>query len=149
MFKRLATALAGLSLVAGLAASTPALAAKHYFEGKVVDRNGKPLDRAMVSVKPGDVQLVTDREGRFLIDYLRDDSGDRVKLKKKTTYTVEVFKPGFHMKSVSLEYKRGAVILEPLTLVEETIEVRDDGKELDPALYRTETNSSGANYEGQ
>ena len=41
---------------------------------------GEPLPRAVVSLVPGNVELVTDRDGRFVIDYLRDQSGERVKL---------------------------------------------------------------------
>lgn len=126
-----------------------ALAGKHYIVGQVTDRNGEPVDRAVVTLDPGNVQLVTDREGRFLVDYLRDEDGQRVKLAKKTAYVVEIFKPGFHLKTVSVTYKKGVVEMEPLTLVEETIEIADDGAELDPDLYENATHSSGANYEGQ
>lgn len=126
-----------------------ALAGRHYIAGQILDRNGEPIDRAVVTVDPGNVQLVTDREGQFLVDYLRDEDGERIKLAKKTDYVVEVFKPGFHIRTVSLSYRKGAVQLEPFTLVEETIEIADDGAELDPELYPNATHAGGANYEGQ
>ena len=46
--------------------------AGHFITGQVIDRNGQPVNRAVISLAPGNVKLVTDREGMFLIDYLRD-----------------------------------------------------------------------------
>ena len=132
-----------------LLALAPAWAGNHHIAGQVVDRNGQPISRAIISLEPGNVELVTDREGRFLVDYLREEDGKRVRLDKKTDYRLEVFKPGFHTYTLELFYKRGAVTLETVTMVEETIDVADFPENLDPALYSRPTVSAGATYEGQ
>lgn len=124
-------------------------AGKNHITGQITDRNGQPVNRAIVSLQPGNVQLVTDREGWFLIDYLRDEEGERTRLLKKTDYTVEVFKPGFHTFSLSVYYKKGSITMDAITLTEETIQVQDQGENLDPGLYGEQTHSAGANYEGQ
>jgi len=144
LFRVLAVALAAVML-----AAAPAQAGHKFIQGVVKDRNGDPIDRAVVSLKPGNVQLVTDREGRFLVDYLRDDDGERTKLAKKTDYTIEVFKPGYHIQSLKFYYKKGELDLKPFTLVEDTIKIEDEGENLDPALYSDRTTNSGATYEGQ
>ena len=138
-----------LLLVGSLLLTPPAFAGRSYIMGSIQDRNGEPIDRAIVTMQPGNVQLVTDREGRFLIDYLRDEEGQRVRLSKKTTYTLEVFKPGFHVFSVDFFFKAGPHTVESITVVEETIQVTDDGQDLDPELFQDATHSAGANYEGQ
>jgi hypothetical protein len=138
-----------LCLCAGLATSGTAHAARHVIGGRVIDRNGEPLSRAVVSLAPGNVELVTDRDGRFLIDYLRDERGERIKLGKKTEYKLEVFKPGFHTFSVPVSYKRGEVEVEAVTMIEVSINVQDFPENLDPSLYTSATQSSGATYEGQ
>ena len=132
-----------------LLALLPAHAGRHAISGQVMDRNGDPIDRAIVSLEPGNVELVTDREGRFLIDYLRKDNGDRTRLEKKTDYTIEVFRPGYHTTSQDFFFKRGELDLATLTLREETISVPDSGENLDPEIYTDPTHASGANYEGQ
>ena len=116
--------------------------------GQVVDRNGSPVSNAIVSLTPGNVELVTDREGRFVIDYLRDPTGERRKLDKKTAYTLAVFKPGYHDFTVPVQYRRGAVEIESVTMVEETINVQDLAENLDPELYNRPTVGAGATYEG-
>jgi len=126
-----------------------AAAAGHSISGQVLDRNGEPIQRAVVSLAPGSVQLVTDQDGRFLIDYLRDDEGKRSKLKKRTMYALEVFKPGYHVHALSVDYKRGEVVLQAFTLTEETITVEDMDDNLDPGLFQDSSHNSGANYEGQ
>jgi hypothetical protein len=123
--------------------------AKNLISGQIIDRNGEPVNRAVISLEPGNVQLVTDRLGNFTIDYLRDEDGERVKLRRKTDYRVEVFKPGYHTQAVSLYYKRGETLMEAITVVEDTIEVQDHGENLDSDLYKDSTHSAGANYEGQ
>lgn len=138
-----------VALFALLVVPVSAQAGRHYISGVVLDRNGDPLDRAILTLKPGNVQLVTDREGRFLIDYLRDEDGERTKLAKRTDYEIEIFKPGYHLDSRKFYYKAGPLELKPFTLVEETIQIRDDGENLDPALYSDRTTNSGATYEGQ
>lgn len=139
----------GFVLCVGCAFSGTARAASHLIGGRVVDRNGEPLSRVVVSLAPGNVELVTDRDGRFVIDYLRDQSGERVKLEKKTEYTLEVFKAGFHTFQVPVPYKRGELEVETVTMIEETIDVQDFPENLDPALYSKATQSAGATYEGQ
>lgn len=131
------------------AVGVPAHAASPGIGGRVVDRNGEPISRAIVSLVPGNVELVTDRDGRFQIDYLRDTSGERVKLEKKTDYKLEVFKAGYHAFTLPVQYKHGALEVDTVTMVEETIDVRDLAENLDPALYSVQTQSSGATYEGQ
>lgn len=132
-----------------LALAPVAQAGRHHITGQVIDRNGEPVHRAIVSLSPGNVQLVTDREGFFLIDYLRDEAGKRVKLTKKITYVVEVFKPGFHTWTASVDYRKGSLTMEPVTLAPETIRVEDQGENLDPGLFGDPTHAAGAHYEGQ
>ncbi len=142
------------ALLSSLAA--PALAGTHSIATQVTDRNGGGLGRTIVSLapkasdaKPYTVELVTDRQGQVLIDYLRDTEGERTKLSKKTEYVIEVFKPGYHPFSTSFFYKKGELVLDPVVLVEETIEVEDVAENLDPATTPDSTHAAGANYEGQ
>jgi hypothetical protein len=123
--------------------------AKHSISGRVVDRNGEPMSRAVVSLSPGNVELVTDRDGRFLVDYLRDEAGERVRMARKTEYALTVFKPGFHDFAVAIPYRRGPLEIEQVTMIEETIAVDDFPENLDPALYSRPAQSAGATYEGQ
>jgi hypothetical protein len=145
-------ALVALALVA------PAEAARPSIGGHVIDRNGNGMSKAIVTVTPapgakhadaGTCQLVTDRDGNFLVDYLRDEAGERAKLRSRMGYTVEVFKPGYHTFAKVVDYRHGALVVDVVTMVEDTIDVRDLPENLDPALYRVATQSSGANYEGQ
>lgn len=124
-------------------------AGTNQLEGQILDRNGMPVNRAIVSLTPGNLQLMTDREGQFVIDYLRDDEGERVRLKKRTEYTLEVFKPGFHTQALAISYRRGTLELPAVTLVEETIDVDDTAENIDPGLFQDPTHSAGAAYEGQ
>jgi hypothetical protein len=119
--------------------------------GSIVDRNGAPLPRANVVLHPGNIELVTDDEGRFLIDYVRgnDENVRRERLQPQQAYTVEVFKVGYHVRTVDFYYSRGAATVDPIQLTEETIAVRDDEVDLDVGLYTNPTHSSGATYEGQ
>jgi hypothetical protein len=139
-----------------LAVAQPALAGTHSISSQVTDRNGTGLGRTRITLspssadaKPNGVDLVTDREGRFLVDYLRDPEGERTKLGKKTEYVLEVFKPGFHPASSTFFYKKGELTLDAIVLVEETIEVEDVPENLDPATDPDGTHAAGANYEGQ
>jgi hypothetical protein len=147
-------ALIALTLV-GLAASAPAVAGTNYIAGRIIDRNGDPIDQAVVTLRPKDpdkevnVQLVTDREGRFLVDYLRDDSGERTKLSRRAEYAIEVYKPGFHTRELDFFYKKGELQVDTLMMTEDTIVVHDDEVDLDPEAYEQRTHSAGANYEGQ
>ncbi len=139
---------AALLTVVALAPQT-ASAGRNLIGGQITDRNGQPIERALVSLAPGNVQLVTDGEGRFAIDYLRDASGSRERLDKKTEYKLGVYKPGFHPYEVAVYYKKGAVQLEAITLAEDTVRIEELPVNLDPGAYADPTHSAGANYEGQ
>ena len=127
----------------------PALAARNQISGQVLDRNGKPVNRAIITLAPGNVQMITDEEGKFTIDYLRTDAGERMKLTRKVDYDLEVFKPGFHVEKRNFFYKSGPVAVAPITLAEETVVVTPDAENIDPGLFSDKTHGSGATYEGQ
>lgn len=128
--------------------ASPAFA-KSAIHGSVTDRNGDPMSRVNVRITPGNVEIVTDEEGRFTIDYLRDEEGNRTRLDTKTTYTFEVYKLGFQLAKADVEYKRGEIDLEPVTLSPDTINVRASATDVDPA-NGTETNAQGGgSYEGE
>lgn len=137
------------SLAAILAVALSACSTHHVIHGTVVNRNGEPLERVIVSLEPGNVELVTDEQGSFAIDYLRDEDGERVKLKKKTDYTITAFKPGYHDASSSFYFKRGELDLENITMVEDTIRVEAGDENIDPDLYPDRTQNHGAAYEGE
>jgi len=137
-----------LFLAAALALGVPGCAS-HVIHGKVVDRNGEPMERAIVSLAPGNVQLVTDQEGNFQIDYLRDDAGERTKLSKKSDYSIEIFQVGYHVSNTTLFYKRGELLLDPIVLKEDTIRVVGSDSDIDPGQYSDRTHSAGATYEGE
>jgi hypothetical protein len=121
-------------------------AAPGLIAGTVVDRNGDPLARAIVSLSPGNVELVTDRDGKFAIDYLRDETGERIKLAKKTTYQIEFFKPGFHTVTTKIDYKHGEFVLaDSVTMVEESIKVSEISENLDAGTGHTQ--STGVSLE--
>jgi hypothetical protein len=140
---RVALYLVGSLLLAGEAH------AANVIGGRVVDRNGQPLPRAIISLSPGNVELVTDQDGRFAINYLRDESGERIKLNSKTDYQLEVFLTGYHTFTVSVPFRRGEVEVDTVTMVEESLDVQDLADIIDPAHYSTSTQSSGASYIGQ
>ena len=122
---------------------------RRHITGQVLDRNGEPMDRVVVSLQPGNVEMVTDSEGNFTIDYLRDDEGERVKLDKRQDYDIELFRPGYHISESSIYYKKGELFLAPLTLTEDTIEVRPSSANIDPDQHPDRTHSAGSNYEGE
>jgi hypothetical protein len=122
---------------------------KQTITGLVIDRNGEPVPQANVTLLPGDIELVTDTNGRFAIDYVRDNSESRrTPLSAQQAYSVEVFKVGFHIHTEDFYFSRGTYVVAPIELIEETIAVRDDG-DLDAGLFTQPTHSSGATYEGQ
>ena len=133
-----------LAILAGTSACGP-----HLINGQVIDRNGKPVPRAIVGLNPGNVEIVTDGEGRFVLDYLRDDGGERVKLKRRADYGIEIFKPGFHVLSQEFYYKRGELIMEPFVLKEDTIRVIGSDELYSPDEHRDRTHSSGQSLEGE
>ncbi len=126
-----------------------ACAVKHSISGQVLDRNGEPVERANVALAPGGVEIVTDDSGHFLIDYLRDDEGTRVKLSRRTEYQAEIFKVGFHAETTSFFFKRGELVLEPVTLTEDTIRVDTSSVDIDPDKYPDRAQDAGGSYEGE
>lgn len=144
-----------ITLMALMLSTVPAAAGNHYIAGRIIDRNGDPIDQAVITLRPKDpekqveFQLVTDREGRFLVDYLRDQEGDRAKLSKRSDYEIEVYKPGFHTRELDFYYKKGELQVDTLMMTEDTIAVHDDDADLDANAFEQSTHSSGANYEGQ
>lgn len=140
-----------LGAFAGLALSLPnvAWAAKHAISGTLLDRNGEPLERVNVTISPGNVEIITDETGKFLVDYLRDADGNRTRLQKRTEYTVSFFKVGYHEEKVTFFYKRGELALEPVTLKEETIKVDPSSDNIDPAGVTNRQQNAGGSYEGE
>jgi hypothetical protein len=126
-----------------------AMAKGKAIAGTVVDRNGQPVEKVNVSLNPGNVELVTDQDGAFRFEYLRDEAGERVKLARKTTYQVTCFKVGYHEATVEITYQHGELILEPLTLKEDTIRVENIGDNIDPGVYSDKAQNSGGSYEGE
>ncbi len=123
-------------------------ATRHAIVGKVVDRNGEPMGRVIVAVEPGGVELLTDNEGAFAVDYLRDDEGKRTKLKRRTQYTVETFRTGFQTVRTEVDYRRGELQLAAIVMPEETIRVAPGNHMIDPSTAERPT-STGATYEGE
>lgn len=126
-----------------------ACASHRAITGSVLDRNGDPIERAIVSVHPGGVEIVTDENGRYVIDYLRTTDGDRTDLRKKTEYQLEAFLPGYHITRASLSYRRGKVEADPITLVPDTVRMSESDADLDPSLYPDRSQSAGSTYEGE
>lgn len=124
-------------------------ASKRAIHGQIVDRNGEPMDRVIVSLQPGNIELVTDSEGRFVIDYLRDEAGGRINLSAREAYVLEVFRAGYHVHEQPFFYSRGSFELEPLTLTEDTIRIGPSEADIDPARFPDRTSSSGSAYEGE
>jgi hypothetical protein len=121
----------------------------HAISGTVIDRNGQPVERVVVSLDPGGVETLTGPDGVFMVDYLRDEDGERVRLARRTLYEVELFRTGFHISKHQVDFKRGELILEPFTLAEDTIHVPVGVDNIDPALFPDRSQSTGATYEGE
>ena len=136
-------------LVWMLVLPTVAQAGGRAITGAVVDRNGKPVERVNVALVPGNVELVTDQDGAFRFDYLRDETGNRIKLSTRTEYRINYFKVGFHEESVVVQYKRGELAVEPVTLKEDTIRVENAADNIDPGQYSDKAQNSGGSYEGE
>lgn len=137
------------ALVVALLLPGVALAKKPALIGSVVDRNGEAIARVNVKLTPGNVEIITDDSGRFTIDYLRDEEGERVRLAKRTTYDFEFFKVGYHPESLTVEFKRGELFLEPVTLKEDTVRVKQSTDNIDPGLYPDRAQNAGGSYEGE
>lgn len=123
--------------------------AKPAIHGTVQDRNGQPMPRVNVRVIPGNIEIVTDDAGQFTIDYLRDAEGKRQRLSKRTLYTFEVYKLGFQLAKMDLNYKQGEVSIEPVTLTADTITVRASATNMDPATAPDTDPAGGGSYEGE
>lgn len=117
--------------------------------GQVQDRNGQPVNGALVSVEPGGVVVLTDPQGRYRIDYLRDAEGEREPLHRHTDYTVSAFKPGYHVLTQEVHFQRGELLVEPVVLVEDTIRVDSSLEGADPYSWGDRSHSGGATYEGE
>jgi hypothetical protein len=137
------------SFAAFVAILLSSCATRNAIVGKVVDRNGQPMDRVIVSLKPGDVELITDNQGGFAIDYMRDQNAKRIKLEKRQDYSIELFRTGYHVGKLDFYYKRGELVLEPVTMNEDTIRVENPDVEVDPTQFRERTQGGGATYEGE
>ena len=135
------------SLLGGLA--LPGCSTHRAILGQVVDRNGKAVGRANVTVTPGNVEIITDDDGRFTVDYLRDAEGTRVKLGKRTEYTVEFFKVGFHPEKATIFYTKGDLAMDPVTLTEDTVRVAASSTQFDPADHPDRGQDAGGSYEGE
>jgi hypothetical protein len=136
-------------LYLAVASATLSACGPHLIAGKITDRNGEPVARAIVGLQPGNVEIVTDGEGAFMVDYLRNEAGERVKLKKRTDYDIEIFKPGFHVLSQAFYYKRGELFMESYVLKEDSIRVIGNDEIYDPSEHRDRTHSSGQSLEGE
>ncbi|MFT6145418.1 MAG: hypothetical protein ACJAZO_000306 [Myxococcota bacterium] len=122
---------------------------KRIITGVVTDASGQPLDRAIVRLEPGNIEMVTDREGQFTIEYLRTEDASRTGIGKRQTYILDVFKPGFSIEQREFYYKAGALSVGAIPLTVEVLRVQDDGENLVPSLQAEPTNTGGATYEGQ
>ena len=138
-----------ISIAALFAVACAGACGPHIIQGQIIDRNGEPVPRAIVGLAPGNVEIVTDGEGRFMVDYLRDDSGERIKLKRRTDYGIETFKPGFHVLSQEFYFKRGELLMEPMVLKEDSIRVIGSDELYNPDDHRDRTHSSGQSLEGE
>lgn len=127
--------------------STWALAAPGI-EGRVLDPAGQALVQAVVTLQPGDAKVVTDPQGRFSVNYLRDPSGERLPLRRQTDYTLIAWKPGYEEVRLKVAYTRGSIEVAPITLARETPSVQDPAEPLDPTRAATPAIGEGATYEG-
>jgi hypothetical protein len=142
--KTLKTPLTSAAILATLSGCGP-----HIINGAVLDRNGFPVERAIVSLSPGNVEIVTDGHGEFSIDYLRDDVGERIRLDWRNDYEVEVFKAGYHVLRQTFYYKWGELLLDPIIISEDTIRVSGSDAAYDPAEHGDRTHSAGQSLEGE
>lgn len=124
--------------------------ASHRITGTVIDRNGAPMDRVIVALEPGNVEILTDNEGHFAIDYVRREDGSRTRLPKRSDYTLTLFRTGFQDTRQAFHYKRGEHDCGTLQMVEDTIEVSAPPVTVDPSrIHAQPTASGGATYEGE
>jgi len=136
--------------VAALLISTTLGCATHRISGTVIDRNGAPMDRVIVALEPGNVEILTDNEGNFAIDYVRNDDGSRVRLPRRSDYSLTLFRTGFQDSRENVYFKRGEHDCGTIQMVEDTIEVSEPSTPIDPSrLHANPTASGGATYEGE
>ena len=107
------------------------------------------MDRVLIRLDPGNVEVITDSEGFYRIDYLRDERGNRIPIDRKFEYRLEAFRLGFHIHETAVFYKRGELNVSPVTLTEDTIRIQPNQLSIDPAAYPDRTQSTGATYEGE
>jgi hypothetical protein len=136
-------------LISTIPLLTLGCARHHLIRGSVVGRNGEPVERVLVSLEPGGVEVVTDEQGAFLIDYVRNPEGERKKLSKRTNYTLSAYKAGFHDQAMEFYFKRGELTLEPLSLTADSIVIKPGEDSIDPKLYPDRSQNNGAAYEGE
>ena len=132
-----------------LAVLTVGCVKHHAIMGQVVDRNGKPIGRTNVTLVPGNVELITDDDGRFTIDYLRDAEGTRTRLTRRSEYAVEYFKVGYHVEKSTFYFKNGELVLDPVTLSEDTVRVAATPTQFDPEKFGDRGQEAGGSYEGE
>lgn len=139
-----------LVLLCGTVAWMSGCATRHSISGTVIDRNGDPMDRVIVALDPGNVEILTDNEGRFSIDYVREDDGDRSRLPRRTDYTLTFFRTGYQDAREDFYFKRGAHECGTVQMVEDTIQVSEPAEPIDPKkLHADPSASGGATYEGE
>lgn len=123
--------------------------AHNRITGTVVDRNGAPVAGAVVGLTPGHVEVVTSSDGRWTVDYLRTEAGDRIRLSPRTRYEIEVFRVGYHVAGGRLDYRRGDAEAERIMLVEDSIRVATPEDDIDPGREDARPEASGVAYEGE
>jgi hypothetical protein len=122
---------------------------KPAIQGQILDPSGRPVDKAVVALRPGNVKVVTDSDGRFIIDYLRAEDGSRTRLSRRTRYELEAFRLGYHPRAMSVDYRGGALLLDPVQLDPDTIRLQWSGEGVDPAELQERATAAGAAYEGE
>jgi hypothetical protein len=138
-----------IAVVLGLAIIGTAQAKGRAIEGQVVDRNGQGLGMVSVSLAPGNVEIVTEPDGSFRIDYLRDARGERIKIGRRTEYQVVLFRVGWHEQQLAVSYRRGELSLAPITLQEDIIRVENSDENIDPGSHTDPAQNAGGSYEGE
>ena len=123
--------------------------AHNRITGTVVDRNGAPVPGVIVGLTPGNVEVLTDAEGNWAVDYLRDDAGSRIRLGTRRDYDLEVFRLGYHAATTGFRYQRGSLDTGTLTLVEDGVRVATPDDDIDPGREAALPRAAGAAYEGE
>jgi hypothetical protein len=99
--------------------------------GQLVDEAGDPLAQVEVQVQQPDTEgrqlLTTDAEGRFELTFLIDARGQRQPLARGLHLRFSAWRPGLVSRELDLTYPGGRVILQPLTLEAEHLEIQGGG----------------------